>query len=187
MKDISVSQTTLAKPYTKKQWWLAGSGLAVVLGTVAAVMAVRQSPERLVPLIKAGVPLEWAAKYWSAVDFAVKRAETPQVTSQQLKQLIDSNATDYLLVDVRTPEEYKLSRIPGAVNVPLTEIQQGAGIDQVKSMLKGRHLIAYCTHGYRSGVALVKLKNAGISGIQYPGGIKEWTEQIDPSLPPNGW
>lgn len=187
MKSISESPSNLANPQPGKQRWLIGSGLVIALAAIAGVITVRQKPDLLVPVIKAGVPLAGLAKYSKAVDYAVKRAETPQINAQELKQLIDSKATDYVLIDVRTPEEYKLSKIPGSVNVPLTEIEKGPGINQVKSLLKGRRLIAYCTHGYRSGKALVKLQDAGIKGTQYAGGIKEWTEKIDPSLPRNNW
>lgn len=187
MKDISADPPTSSKFISKKQMWLVGGGLAVTVGTVATAFTVARKPDLLIPVIKAGVPLKWAAPYSNVVKFAVKRAETPQITSQELKKLIDSKATDYMLLDVRTPEEYKLSKIPGAVNVPITEIQQGRGIDKVKSQLQGRRLIAYCTHGYRSGVALVALQDAGIPGTQYSGGIQGWTKEIDPSLPPNGW
>ena len=187
MKDISAHPPTSAKSISKKQMWLVGGGLAVTVGTVAAALTVAHKPDLLIPVINAGVPLKWAAPYSNVVKFAVKRAETPQITSQQLKQLIDNKATDYMLLDVRTPEEYKLSKIPGAVNIPLTEIEQGRGIDKVKSQLQGRRLIAYCTHGYRSGVALVALQDAGIPGTQYSAGIQGWTKEIDPSLPPNGW
>lgn len=187
MKSISESPSNFAKQKQGKQRWLIGSGVAIAVGAIAAVIAVRQKPDLLVPVIKAGVPLAGLAKYSSVVDYAVKRAETPQITAQELKQLIDSKATDYVLLDVRTPEEYKLSKIPGSVNVPLTEIEKGPGVDQVKSLIKGRRLIAYCTHGYRSGKALVHLQNGGIKGTQYAGGIKEWTEKIDPSLPRNNW
>jgi len=187
MKDISEFPSTFTKPHTKKPLLLIGGGAAVAVGAVAAALAVGHNPDLLIPAIKAGVPLRWASPYSGVVKSAVKRADTPQISAQELKQLIDNKATDYLLLDVRTPEEYKLSKIPGSVNVPLTEIQQGAGIDKVKSMLKGRRLIAYCTHGYRSGAALVKLQDAGVAGTQYSGGIKEWTEKIDPSLPRNNW
>lgn len=187
MKDISVNPPTSTRSFSKKQMWLAGGGLAVTVGTVAAALTVSHKPDLLIPVINAGVPLKWAAPYSNAVKFAVKRAETPQITSQELKKLIDSKTTDYMLLDVRTPEEYKLSKIPGAVNVPITELEQGRGIDKVKSQLQGRKLIAYCTHGYRSGVALVKLQDAGVRGTQYSGGMEGWTKEIDPSLPRNGW
>lgn len=187
MKDISVQPPTSAKSISNKQKLLIGGGLAVTLGTVAAALSVAHKPDLLIPAIQAGVPLKMLAPYSNVVSFAVKRAETPQISSQELKKLIDSKATDYLLVDVRTPEEYKISKIPGSVNVPITEIQQGSGIEKVRSQLQGRRLIAYCTHGYRSGVALVKLQDAGIKGTQYSGGMEQWTKEIDPSLPNNGW
>jgi adenylyltransferase/sulfurtransferase len=185
--DSSHSQPVVTKKSSNKQLWLSYCGALVALGTVGAVLAVRHNPDLLIPVINAGVPLEWASNSSNVVKYAYKRARTPQISAQELKQLIDSKADDYLLLDVRTPEEYKLSRIPGAVLVPLTEIKKGPGIDEVKSMLKGRRLIAYCTHGYRSGQALVKLQDAGVPGTQYSGGIKEWTEKIDPSLPRNNW
>ena len=140
MKDISAHPPTSAKSISKKQMWLAGGGLAVTVGTVAAALTIAHKPDLLIPVINAGVPLKWAAPYSNVVKFAVKRAETPQISSQELKKLIDSKATDYMLLDVRTPEEYKLSKIPGAVNVPITEIEQGRGIEKVKSQLQGRRL-----------------------------------------------
>lgn len=187
MKDLSAHPSTSAKSISKKQMWLVGGGVAVTIGTVAAALTVAHKPDLLIPVIQAGVPLKPLAPYSNVINFAVKRAETPQISSQELKKLIDSKATDYMLLDVRTPEEYKLSKIPGSVNVPLTEIEQKRGIDKVKSQLQGRRLIVYCTHGYRSGVALVKLQDAGVRGTQYSGGIEQWTKEIDPSLPPNGW
>ncbi|SRR4028119_889403 len=193
--DSSQTQPTLAQPQSKRKPWLLGGSIAVALGLVAALVAVRSKPDLLVPVIKAGVPLEWAAPHSDIIYTAETLAHMPQVSAEQLKQIVDSKDANTLLLDVRTPEEYEKSRIPGAVLVPLTEIQKGQGIDKVKSLLKGtdgtgqngQRLIVYCTHGYRSGRALVDLKRAGINGTQYPGGIQEWTEKIDPSLPKNGW
>lgn len=187
MKDMAQSQLKRTSQISKTKLWLYGCGAALVLGTIGFVLAARNNPDLLVPLIKAGVPLEGLSNNSSVVKYAYKRANTPQISSQELKQLIDSKATDYVLLDVRSPEEYKISKIPGAVNVPITEIQNGPGIEKVKSMLNGRRLIAYCTHGYRSGKALVTLDDAGIKGTQYDGGIQEWTEKIDTSLPRNGF
>jgi adenylyltransferase/sulfurtransferase len=188
MKDIAQSQPKRTSQISKTKLWLYGCGAALVLGTIGFVLAARHNPDVLVPLIKAGVPLKGLSNYSSIVKHAYKRADTPRISSHELKQLIDSKATDYMLLDVRTPEEYKISKIPGAVNVPITEIQNGLGVEKVKSMLNGRRrLIAYCTHGYRSGKALVILDDAGIKGEQYEGGIQEWTEKIDPSLPRNGF
>ena len=183
---MTVNQPSPANSRTKLQWWLSGSALVVVVGIVAAVLAVRYNSDLLRPLIKAGVPLA-AASDWPVVGYAIQEAETPQMTVQELKQLIDRKATNYVLLDVRTPDEHKLSSIPGSVLVPLQDLDQGKGIDQIKSMSKGRQLIAYCTSGKRSARALVLLQQAGIKGKKLQGGIKAWTEEIDPSLPRNNW
>lgn len=186
MKNTIDSQVTPTNKPSNSKRWLYGIGVALALGVVGAVAAVRHNPDLLVPAIKAGVPLNWA-RGLSTVDFAIRRAETPEISAQELKKIVDSKDPSYLILDVRTPEEYKISHIPGAVLVPLTEIQQGSGVEKVKSMLNGRQLVAYCTHGYRSGRALVKLQEGGVKGTQYTGGIQEWTQKIDPSLPRNGW
>lgn len=183
---MSVNQLSSDNSRSKLQFWLSSCALVVAVGTVAAILAVRYNSDLLRPLIQAGVPVAAAAD-WPLVGYAVQEAETPVMSVQQLKQLIDSKASDYLLVDVRTPDEYKLSHIPGSVLVSLIDIQDGKGIEQIKSMLKGRQLVAYCTSGKRSARALVLLQHAGIKGTKVQGGIKAWTEKIDPSLPRNGW
>lgn len=166
--------------------WLSGCALVAVVGTVVGVLAVRHNSDLLRPLIQAGIPLA-SASDWPVLGYAIQEAETPVMSVQQLKQLMDSKAKNYLLVDVRTSEEYKLSHIPGSVLVPLPDIEQGKGIDQIKSKLKGRQLLAYCTSGKRSARALVLLEKAGIKGTKIQGGIKDWTQKIDPSLPRNNW
>lgn len=184
---MSAHQPSSANPRSKMQWWLSGSALVVVVGIVAAVLTVRHNSDLLRPLIQSGVPLASASNL-PVLGYAIQEAETPQISVQQLKQLIDSKTiNNYVLVDVRTPDEYKLSHIPGSVLVPLPDIEQGKGIDQIKSTLKGRQLLAYCTSGKRSARALVLLQHAGIKGTKVHGGIKAWTQEIDPSLPRNNW
>lgn len=187
MKDISEHQSNLVKPHSNRQRWMIGCGVAVVLGSLGAFLAVRYNPDLLVPLIRAGVPLAWASPYSHTIAIATEHAAIPQISVQQLKQLVERKDSNYLLLDVRTPEEFKLSHIPGATLVPVDQLDKAAFVDKVKSSLKGRKLIAYCTTGHRSTQALTELKHAGINGTQVTGGIKAWTQQIDPSLPRNNW
>ena len=187
MKDISKPQSNLVKPHSTQQRWMVGCGVAVVLGSLGAFLAVRYNPDLLVPLIRAGVPLAWASPYSHTIATANEHAAIPQISVQQLKQLIDSKDSNYLLLDVRTSEEFKLSHIPGATLLPVDRLDKAVFVDKVKSLLNGRKLIAYCTSGHRSTQALAELKHAGINGTQVTGGIKAWTEQIDPSLPRNNW
>ncbi|MCY7275003.1 MAG: molybdopterin-synthase adenylyltransferase MoeB, partial [Phormidesmis sp. CAN_BIN44] len=71
-----------------------------------------------------------------------ERAGMKEMTVQELKQLLDSNTDDYVLLDVRNPNEYEIARIPGSVLVPLPDIENGSGVAKVKELLNGHKLIA---------------------------------------------
>jgi adenylyltransferase/sulfurtransferase len=114
---------------------------------------------------------------------AKRQMEMPEMTVQELKQLIDSGAKDFVLLDVRNPNEYEIARIPGSVLVPLPDIENGEGITEVKELLNGHRLIAHCKMGGRSAKALSILKEAGIEGTNVKGGITAWSREIDPAVP----
>ncbi|MCB8752795.1 molybdopterin-synthase adenylyltransferase MoeB [Planktothrix agardhii] len=114
---------------------------------------------------------------------AKQKMDIPEITVEELKQLLDSGADDFLLIDVRNPHEYEIAKIPGSVLIPLPDIEQGKGIEQVKELLNGHRLIAHCKSGMRSGKALGILKEAGISGTNVKGGILAWSREIDASVP----
>lgn len=108
----------------------------------------------------------------------------PEMTVTELKALLDSPADDYVLIDVRNPNEYQIARIPKAVLVPLPEIESGEGVAKVKELLQGKkRLIAHCKMGGRSAKALQILKQHGIEGINVKGGINAWSKEVDPSVP----
>ena len=112
-----------------------------------------------------------------------ERAGMAEMTVQELKQLIDSGTNDYVLLDVRNPNEYEIARIPGSVLVPLPDIENGSGVAKVKELLKGQKLIAHCKLGGRSAKALAILKDAGIEGTNVKGGITAWSQEVDASVP----
>ncbi|MEB3357001.1 MAG: molybdopterin-synthase adenylyltransferase MoeB [Synechococcales bacterium] len=106
-----------------------------------------------------------------------------EMTVQELKQLLDSGTDNFVLLDVRNPNEYDIAQIPGAVLVPLPEIESGEGIEKVKQLTNGHRLIAHCKMGGRSARALSILKEAGIEGTNVKGGIQAWSREIDASVP----
>jgi adenylyltransferase/sulfurtransferase len=112
-----------------------------------------------------------------------EKAGMAEMTVAELKQILDSGANDVLLLDVRNPNEYEIASIPGAVLVPLPDIENGKGVDKVKGLLNGHKLIAHCKMGGRSAKALGILKNHGIEGINVKGGITAWSREIDSSVP----
>lgn len=114
---------------------------------------------------------------------ASQQTQIPEMTVAELKELIDSGAKDFVLLDVRNPNEYQICQIPGSVLVPLPDIEHGAGVAKVKELVNGHRLIAHCKMGGRSAKALGILKEAGIEGINVKGGITAWSEEVDPSVP----
>ncbi len=107
----------------------------------------------------------------------------PEMTVQELKALIDSGDKDFVLVDVRNPHEYEIAQIPGSVLIPLSDIENGKGVTQVKELLNGSKLIAHCKMGGRSAKALAILQENGITGTNVKGGIQAWSREVDPAVP----
>jgi sulfur-carrier protein adenylyltransferase/sulfurtransferase len=123
-----------------------------------------------------GIPQAKAAE-------AQQQAEIPEMTVTELKQVIDRGANDYVLLDVRNPNEYEIARIPGSVLVPLPDIENGQGVEKVRSLVNGHRLIVHCKMGGRSMKALGILKEVGIDGTNVKGGIQAWSREVDASVP----
>jgi len=112
-----------------------------------------------------------------------EKSAVPEMTVKELKTLLDEKGDQVLLLDVRNPHEWEIAQIPGAVLVPLPDIEKGEGVDKVKSLLNGHELVVHCRSGARSAKALGILKESGITGTNVAGGILAWSEEIDPSVP----
>ena len=92
---------------------------------------------------------------------------------------------DYVILDVRTLEEFKEKHIPGAICVPNETI----GDAEIPSLPdKDQMILVYCRSGNRSKQAAQKLANMGYSNIYEFGGINDWTGETYPhegcSIPP---
>jgi adenylyltransferase/sulfurtransferase len=114
---------------------------------------------------------------------AKQQMELSEMTVQELKQLLDSGADNFVLLDVRNPNEYEIAKIPGSVLVPLPDIENGDGVNKVQELVNGHRLIVHCKSGMRSAKALGILKQAGIDGTNVKGGILAWSKEVDPSVP----
>lgn len=112
-----------------------------------------------------------------------QKSSIPEVSVQDLKQMLATEADKILLIDVRNPNEYDIAKLPGSVLVPLSDIENGKGIETVKGLLNGHRLYAHCKMGGRSAKALALLKQAGVEGTNVKGGITAWSREIDPSVP----
>ncbi|MBD1831434.1 molybdopterin-synthase adenylyltransferase MoeB [Cyanobacteria bacterium FACHB-472] len=145
-------------------------------------LKLRPNPER--PVIEKLIDYEHFCGIPQAkAEEAKQQMEMSEMTVKELKELIDRGTDDFVLLDVRNPNEYEIAQIPGSVLVPLPDIESGAGVAKVKELLNGHRLIAHCKMGGRSAKALGILKEAGIEGTNVKGGITAWSREIDSSVP----
>jgi molybdopterin/thiamine biosynthesis adenylyltransferase/rhodanese-related sulfurtransferase len=118
-----------------------------------------------------------------AADAAV--GSTISVT--QLEHMIkerDEGTRDFVLVDVREPNEFEINRIPGSVLIPKGEFLNGSALEQLPSVDSGTQIVMHCKSGVRSAETLAIVKAAGYdSAIHVGGGVVAWVDQIDPSQP----
>lgn len=98
-----------------------------------------------------------------------------QVSSKEAAAMMEEE-TDYIILDVRTPEEYEEKHITGAVNLPNKTI----GTEEIAQLPDKEQLIlVYCRSGNRSKQASKKLADLGYTNIIEFGGIKDWTGETE--------
>lgn len=66
---------------------------------------------------------------------------------------------DRIIIDVREPQEYARSHVQGAINIPPSDIMDGA--KKLADVPKDTELILYCRSGNRSNVSMNILKSMG--------------------------
>ena len=107
-----------------------------------------------------------------------KFGEENWITTQQLADwLADTKRPAPVLLDVRTPAEWKVSHLPGARLVdPKAEASTAAG-----DLAKDAPIVTYCAVGYRSGVLTQRLRAAGYTKVQnLEGSIFQWANEHRP-------
>ena len=83
---------------------------------------------------------------------------------------------DYIILDVRRPDEFAEGHIPGAINVPNEEI----GTAEIADLPdKSQLILVYCRSGRRSKEASEKLVKLGYTNIVEFGGILDWKGEIE--------
>ncbi len=77
------------------------------------------------------------------------------------------------VLDVRPPEEYAAGHLPGAVNIPLAELEQN-----LKDLPQGREVVAYCRGAYcvLAFEAVARLREQGIEARGLQNGFPEWKQ-----------
>ena len=94
-----------------------------------------------------------------------------QVSPEEAAAMMEEES-DYIILDVRTQEEYENAHIPGAICIPNETI----GTEDIPELPDKEQLIlVYCRSGNRSKQASEKLAKQGYTNIIEFGGINSWT------------
>ena len=119
---------------------------------------------------------------------AVDAAAGSTISVTQLEHMLkerEEGTRDFVLVDVREPNEYEINRIPGSVLIPKGDFLNGSALEQLTSLTGGdKQIVMHCKTGVRSAETLAIVKGAGYAdAVHVGGGVVAWVNQIDPSQP----
>ena len=97
------------------------------------------------------------------------------ITAEEAKQIMGSEE-GYIILDVRTQEEYDQGHIPGAIVISHEEIAEKA--EDVLTD-KDQLILVYCRSGRRSKIAAEALVELGYTNIKEFGGIIDWPYEVE--------
>lgn len=118
---------------------------------------------------------------------AAEAAAGSTISVRQLETMLGERQRgerDFVLVDVREPNEYEINQIPGSVLIPKGEFLTGEALGRLPGVDSGRQVVLHCKSGARSAECLAVVKGAGYAdAVHVGGGVVAWVDQIDPSQP----
>ena len=85
------------------------------------------------------------------------------------------NTANAVLLDVRSPQEYREGHIPGSQNVPLQQLDKVEEVTENKDTI----LYVYCHSGARSRQAVSLLKHMGYTNVHNIGGIAAYQGKVE--------
>jgi len=101
-----------------------------------------------------------------------------EIDVRELKRKMDAKE-NFFLLDVREPNEYQIGKIPGSTLIPLGEVPQ-----RYQEIPKDREVVVHCKMGGRSAKAAAFLRQQGFKNVKnLKGGILDWSDKVDPSVP----
>jgi len=108
---------------------------------------------------------------------AYAREQQYEISVEELKKRLD-NKEDLFILDVREPQEYQICNLNGYL-IPLRDLPR-----RINELDTAKEIVVHCKVGGRSRQAVEFMKQAGFRKIKnLVGGIDEWAERIDPSMP----
>ena len=92
------------------------------------------------------------------------------ISKDELKEKLN----EYVIIDVREPDEIENGIIEYSQNMPLGLAIRNAKKGNIEE-LKDKKICVYCASGYRGNIAADELTKAGFSAVNLDGGYMEWT------------
>ena len=106
--------------------------------------------------------------------FLKQTASYRQITMDEAVDMM-AQESDYIILDVRRPNEFAAGHIPGAINVA----NESINTDEIPELPdKNQLIMVYCRSGRRSKEASEKLVKLGYTNIVEFGGILDWKGEI---------
>ena len=106
------------------------------------------------------------------------------INVKQLAEMLkarERGEKDFVLIDVREPNEYDIVSIPGSVLIPKDKFLMG---DALADLPSDKQIVLHCKVGGRSAEVLAAVKGAGFKdAIHVGGGVLAWVSQIEPEKP----
>ena len=108
----------------------------------------------------------------------VEAVAADTIDAPMLAQLL-GGASPPRLVDVRTPAEWRICRLPGARLIPVQELE-----GRIQELSPTDEIVVYCHVGMRGAAAARILRERGFERVRnLAGGIDGWAAQVDPAMP----
>jgi 3-oxoadipate enol-lactonase len=122
------------------------------------------------------VNMDYPDKFNSIVSYFLDNLNF-NITTEQAEKMIAENSgkSDFIILDVRTPEEVASGYISGSVNI---DIKAPDFQEKINALSKDKTYIVYCKRGGRSSRAFDMMKEKGFDKVyNMLGGIMKWKEE----------
>lgn len=107
-----------------------------------------------------------------------------EITPRETKALLSTAGSGVILLDCRRPEEWAAGRIPGAVHIPMDQVDRRADELEDDEGGRGHPIAVYCHTGRRSLRVASMLRAMGFAkASSVAGGIDLWSVDLDSSIP----
>lgn len=107
--------------------------------------------------------------------------DLPMETDVATVAAMQQSGDEFLLLDIREEDEHALTKIDGSRLIPMSQLHSRVGeLEAYRDQL----IVVHCHHGHRSRQVTQALRQAGFRKVQnMTGGIEQWSQQIDSSVP----